>query len=151
MPKPEPKKIETSEIPKVAEALVKRVKFPFLATIDGDQPRLRPISPVLTKGFTVYFANLKSYHKTQEIAVNNKIELCYLDADHNQVRITGIAEIVSDRELLQQIWDRNPLLRHYLGTIDNPDLIVYRCMPQRVRFMQEWALEYHEVSPHSFE
>ena len=33
----------------------------------------------------------------------------------------------------------------YLGTIDNPQLIVYRIRPTRVRYMQEWALEYYEV------
>jgi general stress protein 26 len=37
------------------------------------------------------------------------------------------------------------LLRQYLGSIDNPDLIIYRIDPERVRYMQEWALEYYEV------
>ena len=56
------------------------------------------------------------------------------------MRITGTAEILEDRALLQEIWDANPLLRAYMGTPDNPELIVYR-----MRFMREWALEYHEV------
>ena len=70
---------------------------------------------------------------------------CYLDAHHDQVRITGLAEQVVERPLLQQIWDDNPLLRQYLGNLDNPQLIVYRIKPTRVRYMKEWALEYHEV------
>jgi hypothetical protein len=47
--------------------------------------------------------------------------------------------------VLQSIWDANPLLRQYLGTIENPALIVYRIAPSRVRYMKEWALEYYEV------
>jgi hypothetical protein len=47
--------------------------------------------------------------------------------------------------LLQEIWDANPLLRQYLGSIDNPMLIVYRIRPTRVRYMREWALEYYDV------
>ena len=43
------------------------------------------------------------------------------------------------------IWEKNPLLRQYLGTPDNPELVLYRLVPARVRFMREWALEYHEV------
>lgn len=74
-----------------------------------------------------------------------RVELCYLDKDHNQVRITGTAAVVTDPSLLQGIWETNPLLRHYLGTPDNPDLIVYRITPGRVRYMREWALEYHEI------
>jgi general stress protein 26 len=113
--------------------------------VDGDQPRLRPVSPVRTDGFTVYVANLRRYHKTAEIAANPKVELCYLDDSHEQVRITGAAEVVTERALLEEIWASNPLLRQYLGTLDNPELIVYRIRPLRVRFMREWALEYHEV------
>jgi general stress protein 26 len=114
--------------------------------MDSDQPRLRPVSPVKTDGFTVYVANLRSYHKTDEIAANPKVELCYLDDHHDQVRITGVAEVVGERAVLQEIWDTNPLLRQYLGSIDNPELIVYRIRPNRVRYMKEWALDYHEVA-----
>ena len=130
----------------MALAVMASAKFPMLASLDGEQPRLRPVSPVRTDGFTVYVANLRMYHKTQEIAANPRVELCYLDEKHDQVRITGVAEVVTDRTVLQAIWDGNALLRQYLGTIDNPVLIVYRIVPNRVRFMREWALEYHDVS-----
>jgi general stress protein 26 len=140
-----PVALTPTEVLDRALAVVRADRFPYLATIDGDQPRLRPVSPVRTDGFVVYVANLRSYHKTSEIAANPKVELCYLDDHHDQVRITGNAEVVTDRPLLQEIWDANPLLRQYLGSIDNPDLVVYRIQPARVRYMQEWALEYHEV------
>ena len=39
----------------------------------------------------------------------------------------------------------SPLLRAYLGSLDNPELIIYRFVPSRVRYMREWALEYFEV------
>ncbi len=125
--------------------MIQRARFPQLATMDGDQPRLRPVSPVKVDGFTVYVANLRTYHKTGEIAANPKVELCYLDSEHDQVRITGTAEELTDTAERQEIWDGNPLLRQYLGSIDNPELIIYRVVPSRVRFMREWALEYHEV------
>jgi general stress protein 26 len=117
----------------------------YLATIDGDQPRLRPVSPVRTDGFTVYVANLRMYHKTLEIQANPKVELCYLDDSHDQVRIAGVAEVLTDAALLREIWDANPLLRQYLRTPENPELVVYRIRPVQVRYMQEWALEYIDV------
>src|SRR5262249_50409209 len=128
-----------------ALAVIRADRFPDLATIDGDQPRLRPVSPVRTDGFVVYVANLRAYHKTVEIAANPRVELCYLDDHHDQVRLTGVAEVLTDRPMLQEIWDGNPLLRQYLGSLDNPALIVYRIRPTQVRFMKEWALDYHEV------
>ena len=86
---------------------------------------------------------LSRYEKL--IAANPKVELCYLDEQHNQVRLTGIVQVVTEHDLLKAIWDNNPLLRQYLGSLDNPELIVYRVEPTRVRYMQEWALEYYEV------
>lgn len=145
MSKPQPEPVDPHEVRELARGVVQADRFPYLATIDGDQPRLRPVSPVRTDGFTVYVANLRSYHKTIEIAANPRVELCYLDDHHDQVRITGVAEVVTERSLLQAIWDSNPLLRQYLGSLDNPELIVYRIRPQRVRYMKEWALEYLDV------
>ncbi|AGA28592.1 pyridoxamine 5'-phosphate oxidase family protein [Singulisphaera acidiphila] len=146
MTKPTPEPIDPKQLVELALGVIKAARFPMLATIDGDQPRVRPVSPVRTVGFTVYVANLRSYHKTTEIAANPNVELCYLDDHHDQVRITGLAEVVTERELLQSIWDANPLLRQYLGSIDNPQFLLYRIRPVRVRHMKEWALDYHEVS-----
>src|SRR5205814_9562445 len=117
MSKPTPKPIDPAELRGLALAVIAADRFPQLATIDGNQPRVRPVSPVKTDGFTIYVANLRLYHKTAEIAANPKVELCYMDAGHNQVRLTGIAEIITDRPLLQDIWDANPLMRQFLGPL----------------------------------
>ena len=145
MTQPRPAPLDPSQVRQLALGVIAADRFPMLATIDGDQPRLRPVSPVRTDEFTVYVANLRSYHKTQEIAANPKVELCYMDSGHNQVRLTGLATPVTDPTLLQSIWDSTPLLRQYLGTLSNPALLVYRIQPTHVRYMQEWALEYSNV------
>src|SRR5215831_10225251 len=108
MTKPVPKPIDPTALVDLALGVLRADRFPYLASIDGDQPRLRPVSPVRTDGFTVYVANLRGYHKTAELAANAKVELGYLDEHHDQVRITGVAEEVTDRALLQEIWDTNP-------------------------------------------
>ncbi len=143
--KPTPKPVDPSELPRLARAVIAADRFPFLATVDGDRPRLRPVSPVRSDGFTIYVANLRSYHKTAEIEANPSVELAYLSADHDQLRISGRAEVVTARALLEEIWAANPLMRHYLGSLDNPELVIYRIVPERVRFMREWSLEYHDV------
>ena len=146
MAQPTPQKIRPEDVPALAAKVIQEDRFPCLATMDGDQPRLRPVSPVRTDGFTIYVANLRQYHKTGEIAANPKVELCYMDAGHNQVRLTGVAEVLTDDAIIQEIWASNPLLKHYLGEPSNPALIIYVIKPTQVRYMQEWALEYYDVS-----
>ena len=145
--KPSPEPVDPNLLPELAHAVIQSAKFPMLATVDlEDQPRVRPVSPVrVDPDFTIFVANLRSYHKTKEIEANPKVELAYLAPDHDQVRITGIAKVETDAAILQEIWDANPLLKQYLGSIDNPELVLYRIEPQTVRFMREWALEYFDV------
>ena len=145
MPRPAPEPVDESRLREIALKVIEADPFPMLATVDDGQPRVRPVSPVRTDAFTIYVANLRSYHKTQEIAANPRVELCYMDKGHDQVRITGDAHILSDSALMQEIWEDNPLLRQYLVSIDNPNLIIYRIQPRQVRFMREWALEYYDV------
>ena len=129
----------------VAKQVMEDAKFPFLATMDGEYPKVRPVSPVRVDGFVVYIANLRMYQKTRQIETNPHVELCYMSPHHDQVRISGLAERVSDRTTLQSIWDSHPLLRKYLGTLDNPEFILYRVVPSKVLYMKEWALAYHDV------
>lgn len=137
-PKPE-------ELRELALAVVASDKFPMLATNDGGQPRVRPVSPVRSDGFTIYIASLRSSNKTAEIGPSAKVELCYLTGDHDQVRITGVAETIEEMSVKQEIWDANPLLRAYLKSVDNPEFILYRVDAAHVRYMREWALEYYDV------
>jgi len=128
-----------------ALAVIRADRLPYLATVEGDQPRLRPITPVKVDGFTIYVANLRAYGKTTEIESNPRVELCYLDGHHDQVRITGLAEVVDDPALKEEVWTTNPHIRKFMMSVENPDFIIYRVVPTRVRFMKEWALTYREV------
>ena len=145
--KPKPEPVDIENLPDLAHAVIRSAKFPMLATVDeGGQPRVRPVSPVrVDRDFTVYVANLASYHKTAEIAENPKVELAYLAPDHDQVRITGTAAVETDEETIEDIWNSNPLLKSYLGSPQNSEFILYRIEPILVRFMREWALDYFEV------
>src|SRR5689334_5515613 len=117
--------VPASELKDAALATMRKAKFPVMATMDGPQPRVRPVSPVRTEEFTVFIASMRSSGKTTELDANERTELCYLSEDHDQVRITGPARPVTDAATRQSIWDANPLLRAYLGSIDNPEFVLY--------------------------
>ena len=145
--KPRPEPVDPTRLHELAHAVIREAKFPMLATVDPEgQPRVRPVSPVrVDEDFTIYVANLAVYQKTREIAANPKVELAYLSPGHDQVRITGLATIETDPAVIAVIWEKNPLLRQYLGMPENPQFVLYRIDPAQVRFMREWALEYFVV------
>lgn len=145
--KPRPEPVDPAQLHELAHNVIRKAKFPMLGTVDEtNQPRVRPVSPVrVDDDFTVFVANLASYHKTAEILANPKVELTYLEPDHDQLRITGTAVAETNRETIEAIWSSNPLLEQYLGSPENPEFILYRIDPEQVRFMREWALDYHDV------
>ncbi len=145
MPTPTLDPTGPEELARQALAVIHSDRLPYLATVEGDQPRLRPVSPVRIDGFTVYIANLRCHGKTAEIEANPRVELCYLDGHHDQVRITGTAEVVTDPAIKRRVWDANPQIRRHVSGPDSPDFILYRVVPARVRFMKDWALTYREV------
>ena len=144
--KPQPAPVDTSRLVELAQSTMESCPFPMLASVDGTRPRLRPVSPVAVEGFTVFVASLRSSHKTGELAANPAVELCYLDDGHDQVRIEGTAELVRDETVRQTVWNGYPLLRSFLAARSRtPNSLLYRIRPERVRFMREWALKYHDV------
>jgi general stress protein 26 len=98
------------DVRELALSTMRHAKFPMMASMDGDQPRVRPVSPVKTTDFTAYVASFRSSHKTGEIEDNAKVELCYMSEKHDQVRITGMAEEVVEREVVPRV-HRQPGVR----------------------------------------
>lgn len=145
MARPVPPPVDPDKLVDLARGVIRGNRFPFLATADGDQPRLRPVTLSWEEDFRLYFVSLRRFHKTVELGENPKAELCFMDDTHDQVRVSGVAEVVTDRALLQRAWDLDPLLPRYLGTIDNPEFMLWRVRPTAVRYMKEWELDYHEV------
>jgi len=145
MTKPTPSPLDPAKVRELPSVWCRPIAFRTWPAFDGDQPRLRPVSPSAPMGSLSTSLTCASITRRRRSAANPKVELCYLDDHHDQVRITGVADVLTDRTLLQEIWDANPLLRQYLGSIDNPQLIVYCIRPTHVRYMREWALEYTSV------
>jgi general stress protein 26 len=145
MSKPRPEPVDVTKLRELALEVIKQDRFPMFATMDGDQPCVRPVSPLRNDEFTIFVASLRSSHKTGEIEANAKVEMCYMTPGHDQVRLTGIAHEVKDRAVKLQLWESTPLLRMYLPSVDDPQFVLYRVEASRVRFMREWALEYFEL------
>jgi general stress protein 26 len=145
MPKPAPEPIDPAKLPELARGVIRAGKFPLLATVDGDQPRVRPMTLSWEEEFTTYYVSLRRFHKTVELDRNPKVEVCFLDEHHSQVRISGVAELVTDSRLRERAWSQDPLIPRFLGTIDNPEFMLWRVRPERVRYMKEWSLDYHDV------
>ena len=78
-----------------------KVKVFYIATIDGDQPRVRPFGSVLEYEGEAYICsgNFKDFYK--QIKANPKVELCGMYPDFDWIRISATL-VEDDRIEVQQ-------------------------------------------------
>ena len=96
----------------------------YLATMDGDQPRVRPFGTVDIFDGKLYIQTGKVKDVAKQIAANPKVEICAFK-DGRWLRITG--ELVEDdrREAKKHMLDSYPVLRRMYSEDDGNTLVLY--------------------------
>ena len=103
---------------------LKNAETYYLATMDGDQPRVRPFGSVDIFEGKLYIQTGKVKAVAKQIAANPKVELCAFK-DGRWLRITG--ELVEDdrREAKKHMLDSYPVLRRMYSEDDGNTLVLY--------------------------
>ena len=96
----------------------------YLATVDGDQPRVRPFGTALVDNDKLYIQTGKVKAVSKQLALNPKAEICAFK-DGKWIRISG--ELVEDdtREVKTLMLEKMPVLRHMYNEDDGNMQILY--------------------------
>ena len=96
----------------------------YLATLDGDQPRVRPFGTAEIINDKLYIQTGKSKNVYKQIEANNNVELCAFK-DGRWIRISGKL-IPDDRvESKKEMLDKNPNLRSMYDENDDNCIVLY--------------------------
>lgn len=117
----------------------------YLATCDGDQPRVRAMMPILREDGTLLMATFPHFKKIGQIAKNSKVEICFVDRKLCHCRIEGKALVSNDKDLKQELWDKQMMLRQLFQGVDDPNLILIVIAPTKISMMSIGEKEYTEV------
>ena len=107
-------------------------KLCYLATTDGDQPRVRVLLLWFAdqEGFT--FCGLAPKNVWKQIAANPKVEICFFNnaaefKDVQVMRVTGQAEFLEDLELKKKVLEDRPFYKNFgSGEPDDPTYPIVR-------------------------
>ena len=91
--------------------ILRQAKTFFFATVDGDQPRVRPFNAVVEFDEKVYFYTNNHKSAFRQMMESPKIELCAQISEDRWIRVSG--KIVFDYrpEAKKAMLDANPDLR----------------------------------------
>lgn len=96
----------------------------YIATVDGDQPRVRPFGTVLIFENKLYIQTGKVKNVSKQIKKNPKIEICAFDSG-KWVRVEAVA-IEDDRtEAKEKMLDAYPNLKNMYSADDGNCQVLY--------------------------
>ena len=103
---------------------LKSVGTYYLATVEGDQPRVRPFGTVEIFEDKLYIQTGKSKDVSKQLAANPKAEICAFK-DGTWLRVSG--ELVSDdrREAKAHMLDNYPELKGMYSADDDNTQVLY--------------------------
>jgi uncharacterized pyridoxamine 5'-phosphate oxidase family protein len=96
----------------------------YLATMEGDQPRVRPFGTALLYEGKLYIQTGKIKPVSKQIQINPKVELCAFK-DGQWLRLSGILEEDDRREVKKAMLDKMPSLRAMYNEDDGNTEMLY--------------------------
>jgi general stress protein 26 len=98
--------MNSSDKQKIIEIMKENCLHAYLATCDGDQPRVRPVSPIVEDNLLVWVATFNTSRKVKQIQQNPKICLAFVEQPRGDkaATIIGQAEIIPDMDEKKRIW-----------------------------------------------
>ena len=113
----------------------------YVATVDGDQPRVR--------GFFMWYADETGFYfhtgamkpVYQQLKRNPKVEACFYHPAENggvMMRVAGKVEFLNDVDLRRKLIEERQFLKAWGFTPENADLVIFRIAEGEAYF---WTME----------
>ena len=96
----------------------------YLATVEGDQPRVRPFGTALLYNGKLYIQTGKINAVSKQLAVNPKAEICAFK-DGTWLRIAGELINDDDRDAKAAMLEKNPGLKRMYSADDDTTQVLY--------------------------
>jgi len=90
----------------------------YLATTEGDQPRVRPFGAVFEYEGKLYFATANTKKCFKQMLENPKVEICSINKEGQWIRVTG--EVANDnrREVREAALEAIPSIKDMYSVDD---------------------------------
>jgi uncharacterized pyridoxamine 5'-phosphate oxidase family protein len=103
---------------------LKKASTYYLATVDGDQPRVRPFGTIDLFEEKLYIQTGKVKDISKQIKANPKIEICAFDGD-KWIRVQAVAINDDRREARLHMLDSYPQLKDRYSADDDNTQVLY--------------------------
>jgi pyridoxamine 5'-phosphate oxidase len=131
-----------SEKEEMVAIMKKHSLHAYLATCDGDQPRVRPVSPIVEDNLSVWITTFSNSRKVRQIKQNPKICLAFVEQPEGDKSafVIGEANIVPDLEDKKRVWNLATfdLSRHFPKGPESSEFCLLKIVIEKIEWWDSW-------------
>lgn len=101
-------------------AILEKNPIVYIATVDGDQPRVRPFQFQLERDGKLWFVTANNKDVCAQLRKNPKIEFSTCLPDMTTLRVRGSVTLDDSLAIKQWVMDNRPMIKGIYGSADNP-------------------------------
>jgi len=128
----------TAEMEREVWSLFKPSQCVYLATVEADQPRVRPMS-LLDIDRKLWVATGRHSANARQMLRNPNVEFCLPLTETcgtGYLRVAGVAAMESDAGTRKRIGDQIPFLHEFWTGPDDPNLALFRITRVEIEYLK---------------
>ena len=118
-----------------------------LATCDGLQPRIRPMTLIFFRQ-RFFIATGSTDAKAKQIQENPLSEILYIlhtETNSGYVRLAGPLKMVTDQILRKEVADFSGFIYDYWDNSENPSFLLLEMIPEEAQLMHPGDMNAHNI------
>lgn len=136
------------DLKKEAWSQIKHIQPVFLATAEGDQPRVRPVT-LIHSDKKLWITTGTTNAKVKQIRSNPRTEISWYFGERGNrgsLRIAGTARIVEDRDTKARIANLLEFFDTFWESVDDPNYTLLQISPEEIEYTRPGEFEAHRMT-----
>jgi len=131
-----------SERQRIVAIMKENCLHSYLATCDGDQPIVRPVSPIVEDDMSIWVTTFCASRKVQQIRRNPKICLAFVEQPRGDKAavVFGEAQIITGLQDKKRVWKLASfdLSQHFPEGPKSEEFCLLRIVVNKVEWRDSW-------------
>lgn len=140
-----------SDLQKIVSIMRNNCLHAYLATSDGDQPRVRPVSPIVEEDTSIWITTYGTSRKVRQIRRNPNICLAFVEQPRGDKAVTviGQARIITDLAAKKRVWKLASfdLSQHFPSGPDSDDFCLLKVVIEKIEWRDSWTAKEQIYEP----
>jgi len=152
MPKRETvKSMNSSDRQKIVAIMKENSLHAYLATVDCDQPRVRPVSPIVEDDLSIWVTTYSTSRKIKQIQQNPKVCLAFVEQPRGDkaAYVIGEARIIADLEEKKRVWKLATfnLSEHFPNGPESDEFCLLKIIIKKIEWRDSWTSKIRIYEP----